>query len=224
MNCYYWGAIRLSMNVIGYAFRAFRRLVTRGPIDTATYSFHVARNFLLTAFIDLWYGRHLCTTDLSSPGRYPGSYGIAHTSFYVLDALFSHVEVKPDDVLVDVGCGYGRILNYWLHRYPDNRIIGIEIDRDACKSLTSRYARYRNVRIVEGDATEVCTTGTILTLFNPFLADKMAAFADRVKPLNPTIIYYNYYHLEPFTDWTVNLYSSKVDHCAYRMAVIRSSP
>ena len=56
--------------------------------------------------------------------------GTSSAHYGYLGKLFSNenVPIRPDDVLVDVGSGKGRVLNFWLQKGLRNRIVGIEID------------------------------------------------------------------------------------------------
>lgn len=127
-----------------------------------------------------------------------------------LSYLFKHndLPVHESDVLVDVGCGKGRVINFWLGRGFRNRIIGIEIDGEIADTTRNRLARYPNVEIITGDATELLPEdGTLFFLFNPFGPDVMRRFLERLKQRrNIRIIYYYCIHIELFKNdgfWTV---------------------
>jgi SAM-dependent methyltransferase len=113
------------------------------------------------------------------------------------------VAVGPDDAIVDVGCGKGRSINWFLDRYPGNRIVGIELDPQICADTAKRLRRHANVTIVCGDATAMLPAdGTVFYLFNPFDESVMRRFAramlDRGKPA--TIVYLNAKHVAAFED------------------------
>ena len=104
-------------------------------------------------------------------------------------------------MIVDVGCGKGRSLNWLLDRFPGNRIVGIELDPELCAATAKRLRRRANVTVVCGDATELIPPdGTVFYLFNPFDEPVMSRFAaallERGRPA--TIVYYNAKFLEPF--------------------------
>ncbi len=72
-------------------------------------------------------------------------------------------------MLVDIGCGKGRVINFWLHQGLTNRLIGLELDPDVATAAQQRLAPYRNVQIIVGDAIEnLPTDGTLFYLYNPF--------------------------------------------------------
>ena len=96
-------------------------------------------------------------------------------------------------MIVDVGCGKGRSLNWFVERYPANRIVGIELDPELCAQTARRLRRHENVTIVCGDATALLPPdGTIFYLYNPFDAGVRRGSRSAVleRPA-ATIVYYN---------------------------------
>jgi SAM-dependent methyltransferase len=165
-----------------------RTAITRAPA--------IARS----AVRDLRHGRPLGGTVRTRYGHL-GAFHSTNSPYEDLDRVFEGVQVAPDDVIVDVGCGKGRSLNWLLDRFPRNAIVGIELDPDICRATARRLRRRPNVTIVCADAsTAVPPEGTIFYLFNPFDGTVMsrfaAALAERARPA--TIVYYNARHLEPF--------------------------
>jgi len=116
--------------------------------------------------------------------------------------------VKPCDVLVDVGCGKGRVINSWLADGYSNRMIGVELDAEIAASTRARLRHFQNVSIVCGDiVANFPDDGTLFYLFNPFDAPVMMRFKDRLKqsvsrsPIGEaTVIYYNCCHAEVFAN------------------------
>jgi SAM-dependent methyltransferase len=157
----------------------------------------------------------------SCGGRYPthfGALGAKDTSsidYYQLSRLFhakNGVVIKESDVLVDVGCGKGRVINFWLHQGLRNKIVGIELDERFARPAAERLKPYKNVRIVCGNALDnVPEDGTIFFLFNPFHAPVVAAFKDRLCSMfrdggSVTIVYCNCKCLDLFQNdpnWVV---------------------
>ena len=100
----------------------------------------------------------------------------------VLNRLFRQVPISPGDVLVDVGCGKGRVIGWWLARGHENRLVGIELDPAIAAKLTARFAGTANVRIVVGDVLDhLPTEGTRFWLYNSFDHRIMTGFRDRLK-------------------------------------------
>jgi hypothetical protein len=117
-----------------------------------------------------------------------------------LDYLFRRNElpIHESDVLVDVGCGKGRVINYWLGRGLKNRIIGLELDESIAAKTRLRLARYPNVEIITGDATvNLPEDGTLFFLFNPFGPDVLKRFMEQWKRLpGARMIYWYCLHLD----------------------------
>lgn len=120
--------------------------------------------------------------------------------------------IEEDDVLVDIGCGRGRVINWWLANGYRNRMIGLEIDEPTVQGLKQRVRRYPNVEIIAGDAVEhLPGDGTIYYMFNPFPPDVVEALQVKLietleNPHRFTLLYYNCIHADVFeqnTKWDV---------------------
>ena len=105
-------------------------------------------------------------------------------------------------MIVDVGCGKGRSLNWFLDRYRGNRIVGISSTPPSVPGREEAPARrHANVEILCGDATVLLPPdGTVFYLFNPFDESVTRRFAeamlDRGDPA--TIVYLNAKHTVAF--------------------------
>jgi hypothetical protein len=133
----------------------------------------LARNVVM----DLRYGGFLGGNQDS---RYAaeGAHPTVNSDYQSLDLLFRD-RIRPDDVLVDVGCGRGRVLNYWLSKVP-NRVVGLELDPEIAEETASRLKARGNVKVVAGDAiANLPTDGTLFYLYNPFEEPIVRRFADR---------------------------------------------
>jgi SAM-dependent methyltransferase len=158
----------------------------------------MARN----ALRDLRYGKPLGGT-IRTKYAHLGAHDVGNADYEDLALLFAGVPVGPDDIIVDVGCGKGRSINWFLDRYPGNRIVGIELDPEICAETAKRLRKYERVTVVCGDATALLPAdGTVFYLFNPFDESVMRRFAqamlDRSSPA--TIVYLNEKHADVFDD------------------------
>lgn len=143
------------------------------------------------------------------PTRYAhaGAVNVANSDYGVLPHLFDGL-IEDDDVLVDVGCGKGRVLNWWLRFYPRNRIVGIELDGEVAGKTRHRLRMHSQVVIYSGNVLDnFPEEGTIFYLFNPFDRTLMRQFLarffasrsqERRKPRK--ILYYNCVHADLFAD------------------------
>jgi spermidine synthase len=93
---------------------------------------HISRQFKAAPWIvrsfltDLRYGGIL-TGSVNTQHRHLGAYNVVNSAYSVLPHIFAG-RIGPRDVLVDVGCGKGRVINWWLSQGLRNRIVGIEIN------------------------------------------------------------------------------------------------
>ena len=57
-----------------------------------------------------------------------GSTGSQSTHYFILNRMFSHVELKETDRFIDIGCGKGRVLAYLIHKKAPCSLTGIELN------------------------------------------------------------------------------------------------
>ena len=139
--------------------------------------------WLRNAAIDWKYGGS-CGGRIPTKFADSGATGTSSADYYQLDKLFGSkgVRIQPEDVLVDVGCGKGRILNYWLYRGFRNRMYGLELDPEFAATSARRLRKFENVSIIAGDAlVNLPDSATLFFLFNPFKAPICEAFKKRVE-------------------------------------------
>jgi len=166
----------------------------------------VLANFL----IDIKFGAFL-GGNVKTPYSDMGAYDTVNTSYGILPLLFSD-KITPADVLVDVGCGKGRVINWWLDQGNKNKIIGIELDSEIANKTAIRLSKYNNVEIISGNAVDMLPAdGTLFYLYSPFNEEVMIRFSEKLKSLfmgksNIRLIYYNPEHVKVFEsdpDWKV---------------------
>jgi SAM-dependent methyltransferase len=117
--------------------------------------------------------------------------------------IYRFVRITNKDVLVDVGCGKGRMINYWLSRKLGNRIFGLELDPRVAGYTARNLSKWRNVTIKSGDAiANLPKDGTVFYFYNPFTEEKVrefeAALSERFANKPITVIYYNPKSLKVF--------------------------
>ncbi len=153
---------------------------------------------------DLRYGGFLGGKAYASPFSHLGANDSNNSDYGVLEQIFVG-RVKADDVLVDVGCGKGRVLNWWLSKGLGRKIYGLEIDPAIAAATATRLQKYPQVTVLPGDAiAHLPADATLFYLFNPFDAQVMARFRDRVREVctrlgDVRIIYFAPTALEAFT-------------------------
>jgi SAM-dependent methyltransferase len=163
---------------------------------------HGALRLVRNLLLDLRFGAFLGGSIKTSHATL-GAYDVSNSDYRALSYLFAD-RVLPGDELVDLGCGKGRVLNWWLSRGWRNRMVGIELDQRVAERARDRLRRYPNVRIIAGDAVEhVPSDGTVFYMFNPFDVRVMTRLRDKLERMEPpdrrlTIIYYNCAHVDVF--------------------------
>jgi hypothetical protein len=132
-----------------------------------------ARNLAM----DLRFGGSLAGT---LPARAPGTADVVNSQYSVLPYVFAD-RVRSRDVLVDVGCGKGRVINWWLSQGLRNRMIGIEHNSEVASATARRLRRFGNVTIVNEDATSwMPDDATIGYMYSPFGLEIMGRFKQRI--------------------------------------------
>lgn len=178
-------------------------------------------------WLDLHYGEPL--GGRNGPQRYRalGAYSSLNSDYGLLAQIFAE-RIRPDDVLVDIGSGRGRVLNFWLHAGHRGPMFGLEIDEDHASRSARRLARWRNVTVRQGDAVaNLPAAATLLFMFNPFDCKSMRRLRDaipqRVSAIEQVrILYYAPTCLEAWTEderWSVELHEvdlKGIEHCAER--------
>jgi hypothetical protein len=165
------------------------------------------------AYCDWTFGGWCGGTKIS-PFAHLSAFATQSTQYLQLDIVFNPkwVSIAKDDVLVDVGCGKGRVVNYWLKNRHRNRIIGIELDKLIARRTRQRLRTYPNVTILTGDVVDLLPPdGTKFYLWNPFGAEVMRRFKSRLVETcghrgNVTLIYYYSKEIHVFEgdpNWTI---------------------
>jgi SAM-dependent methyltransferase len=174
---------------------------------------------IANALLDLRFGA-LLRGGKETSHPHLGAYATNNSSYAAIHTLFRG-RVKPTDVLVDVGCGKGRVINAWLAAGYTNRMIGVELDTAIAAKTRERLRQFPDVTIFTGDVVaNFPRDGTIFYLFNPFNAAIMSRFKETLKECvsnrsmgEATVIYYNCRHIEVFAeDRSCEIEYGKLEH------------
>lgn len=191
-----------------------------------------AMRLLRNIVMDVKYGAFLGGIK-RSPFQDQGAYDTVNSDYRILSEIFSACPIGRDDVLVDVGCGRGRVINWWLEQGLGNEIIGIELDEDVASRTRTRLWRHRNVKIITGSVIDnVPPNGTVFYLYNPFDAAVMIRFKQALvetleDPGSVRIVYYNCEHVVVFEDdpaWNVRCADPVSAANGDRFAIITPRP
>ena len=107
------------------------------------------------------------------------------TSYAVLERLASGGFIRPDDILVDYGCGKGRV-GFYLNYAIGCRTVGVEYNPElvqkALQNLSSYSGRSRSGVDFQCCSAEqyTVTNETCFYFFNPFSATILKAVINRI--------------------------------------------
>ena len=99
--------------------------------------------------------------------------------------VLRHLQPGPDDVLLDIGCGAGRVVSAAARR-PFARVAGLEIDPEFAalgrRNLATLRGRRCPAAVLEVDATEyeIPDDVNIVFLYNPFQGVVLDRVMERV--------------------------------------------
>lgn len=149
---------------------------------------------LKTVILDLWFGFCLLDGEKESSFSHIGCYPTQSIEYQELSHIFDRVFLSSSDVIMDVGCGKGRLFNYLLQRGFEGKMIGVEIDEEVASFVAKRLKRYDNIEIITGNALDFISDRVdIYFMFNPFKDSMFQDFITQVeeKQKKAHIIYFN---------------------------------
>lgn len=136
------------------------------------------------------------TTDIYLGGLYgtvsrPHGWGshanaVAPTDYGALPYIFGAYQVRPEDVFVDVGCGRGRVIRWWLRQGYTNRLIGVELDEKTASYARAKFSKWHNVEIIQGNIFDhIPPEATVFYCYNPFQREWVEKFRDGLRYSHP---------------------------------------
>lgn len=176
------------------------------------------KTYLEDTYLDIKYSGRMLHGNIPTKFKAFGANDVYHTDYSAMPLIFANVPINDGDVLVDVGCGKGRVINYWLSKNVQNPIIGLELDPELAAKTTRQFTKCPNVKVIAGDAIEnLPPEGTIFYFYNPFDQQKVVEFERRLREVaggnKVQIAYYNPRSLSAFDNdyWTVRLIDFEKD-------------
>ena len=111
-----------------------------------------------------------------------GGTGSQSTHYIILKRVFSHVELKPSDVFIDIGCGKGRVLAFLVREKCPCPIYGIEHNKEVGKIAAEWAEQYEHVHVIIGDAFQLdYNPYTVLFMGRPFLPQTFLSFVEQLE-------------------------------------------
>ncbi len=122
-------------------------------------------------FWDLKLGIRTCGIHPSdTPGIFNDNVECSPTNYIILKKVFPSLDIKDSDVLVDYGCGKGRVICFGS-QFPFKKIYGIEISEKWARIAKSNVNRKQldNVNVLNMNAIDFDSSDcTVYYFFNPF--------------------------------------------------------
>jgi SAM-dependent methyltransferase len=125
------------------------------------------------------------TRGVDSDCLHPDSQGYETVSYPAIWAILDSLKLQPDDTVLDLGCGKGRVI-CCAARLNVQRVIGVEINprhvRTAQENSRRLRGRKAKIDIFEGLAQEAdISEGTAYFLFNPFGSSTLREVVARIE-------------------------------------------
>src|SRR5262249_38218171 len=116
--------------------------------------YYRVKRLLRNSILDFRYGGSFLGGAVYNSRGPEGASMVINTEYGVMPQLFNG-RVGKADVLVDVGCGKGRVINWWLSRGLGKKIIGVELDEHVAEVTKRRLRRYPHIEIRSGSILDV---------------------------------------------------------------------
>ena len=101
------------------------------------------------------YGQHYA--KYYGPGTYP--HCIWQLEQEILTDILKHISLSPKDSILDFATGTGRILDFLAQKFPENKIIGVDVSKEMLKVAKELLdAKKNNIELLLADITRELKT------------------------------------------------------------------
>jgi hypothetical protein len=81
---------------------------------------------LKNVYLDIRFGGKFLGGMIKTKYESIGAYDTGNSDYNALNYIFTNMlHIQRDDVIVDVGCGKGRVINFLLHKGLKNKLLFI---------------------------------------------------------------------------------------------------
>ena len=138
---------------------------------------HYCTSVLNRAADRFWESRYNIMTRGAAPSPHSDANHYGYLAYYTYFSIFDWLKLKSTDVVVDLGCGKGRV-SCIAARYPIEASIGVDIDPPLAEIARANAARMKSrradLKIVCQSATEFdCDDVNVVVMFHPFGSETM---------------------------------------------------
>ncbi len=111
-----------------------------------------------------------------------GAFPVQSISYPYIKALIACVDFGSDEVFVDVGCAWGRLIGYMSSNTRIKKFIGVELNKDVAECARRIFYGDLNITIITGNIIDnLPLEGTIFFLFNPFDKTVLERFLNEIE-------------------------------------------
>lgn len=158
---------------------------------------------LNSAFWDIRFGLRLLDDEKYSEYLNQGCYHTQSIEYEELNNIFCEYILTDESVLMDIGCGRGRVFNYLLSQKYKGKMIGVEIDSQIACFTEKRLKTYHNIEIINSNVLNVkCPEVTDYFLFCPFNRELTKKFCTLIESIHEDVkvIYYYPQYVDVFLE------------------------
>ncbi len=103
--------------------------------------------------------------------------------------LLTQIDLRPTDIVLDIGCGDGRTTAAIARRVPQGCAIGIDLSADMIAHATTQHSQTNNLRFTQADAAALPFTSEFTVVFSNaalhWLPNQRAAVRGIARALRP---------------------------------------
>jgi hypothetical protein len=111
-----------------------------------------------------------------------GVYPVQSIQYVYIKEIVSKVEFGEEDVFVDVGCAWGRMIGYLKNHTKIKKYYGIELNSAVAKQALKIFKNDSSVFIIQGNIIDnIPDDGTVFYLFNPFNENVLEQFIESLE-------------------------------------------
>ena len=158
---------------------------------------------LIDLIKDIKNGRFFVETKIKS--RNDLYHNVESSDYVAIEYIFKKIVIPASsDIIVDVGCGTGRVIEWLYNNVQFKKIIGFEVESSTASNIVKRFKQKRGISILNKDIFDhFPLDANIFYLYNPFpekSVGKFVEFIDKSYDSDLTIIYYNPVFLNVFNN------------------------